>query len=121
MLSLLIILMIALTSQNVHSKVITVNTNGGNESTTCCTNGECPCSSLSTALQNMTNNTIINITSEKIKLEGDVVIGSGNLTNITITSQMAMITCSSDKDTISCPSCDDVTVSGISWRNCSLA
>ena len=121
MLSLLIILMIALASQNVHSKVIIVNTSGGNESTKCCTNGECPCSSLSIALQNMTNNTIINITSEEIKLEGDVEIGSGNLTNITITSQMAMIICSSDKDTISCPSCDDVTISGITWRNCSLA
>ena len=121
MLSLLIILMTALASQNVHSKVIIVNTSRGNESTKCCTNGECPCSSLSTALQNVTNNTIINITSEEIKLEGDVMIGSGNLTNITITSQMAMITCSSNKDTISCLSCDDVTISGISWRNCSLA
>ena len=120
MFSALIILMIALTIQNVQSKVIIVNTNGGNESTTCCANGECPCSSLSTALQNVTNNTIINITSEEIKLEGDIEIGSGNLTNITITSQMAMIICSSNKDTISCPSCDDITVNGITWCNCSL-
>ena len=32
-----------------------------------------------------------------------------------------MIICSSNKDTISCPSCDDVTVSGITWHYCSLA
>ena len=58
-----LICLIILTSQSVHSKVITVNSNNGNDSTECCVNGECACSSLFTALPNISNNTIINITS----------------------------------------------------------
>ena len=122
MFSVLTILMITLASQNVHSKVITVNISGGNESTTCCVDGNCPCSSLSTALQKVENNTIINITSGEIKLAGGIDIGSGNLKNITVTSDIfTSIICSSGEDTIYCDSCDDVTVSGIAWHNCSLA
>ena len=79
MFGVLIILMVGLTSHNVQSKVITVNTNGGSESIICCVYGECPCSSLSIALQDMQSNTTINITSGEIKLEGDIKISSGNL------------------------------------------
>ena len=113
--------MVTLASHNVQSTVITVNTSGGNESAKCCVDGECPCSSLSSALQDVTSNTVINITSEEIKLEDDIELDSGNLTNITIISQMAMIKCSSKIYTISCPSCDDVTVSGVTWIQCNLA
>lgn len=122
MLGVFIIVIIALNSQHVQSKVITVNTSKGNDSTKCCVDGgeECPCSSLPKALQNMDNNTIINITSEAITLDDNITIGSGNLNNITITSHVATITCSSNDDVISCDSCDDVIVSGISWYNCSL-
>ena len=122
MFSVLIILIITLTSQNVQSKVITVNTSGGTESTKCCVEGKCPCSSLSVALQHVKSNTIINITSEEIELEGDIKMGSGNLKNITVTSSIfTSIICSRGEDTIYCDSCDDVTVSGIAWHNCSLA
>ena len=76
MFGVLIILMVGLTSHNVQSKVITVNSNGGSESIICCVYGECPCSSLSIALQHMMSNTTINITSGEIKLEGDIKIGS---------------------------------------------
>ena len=119
MLSVLIILMITLASQNVQSKVITVNTSGGNESTVCCVDGKCPCSSLSAALQNVTSNTIINITSEEITLKDNITMVSANVKDITITSQIfTNITCYSN--TTYCDSCDDVTVSGITWRNCIL-
>ena len=122
MFSVLVILIITFTSQNVQSTVITVNTSGGSESVICCIEGKCPCSSLSAALQHVESNTIINITSEEIELEGDTEIGSGNLKNITVTSSIfTSIICSSGEDTIYCDSCDDVTISGIAWHNCSLA
>ena len=49
--------------------VITVN-NNGSDSTNCCVNGICPCSSLSSALHNVSDNTVINITSESVTLHG---------------------------------------------------
>ena len=116
MLRVLITLMIAFTSQHGQSKVITVNTNEGNESTECCVKGICVCSSLSIALQKMESNTIVNITSEAITLNDNIEIGSGNLNNIAITSHVATITCSDS--TIYCASCDDVTISGITCVNC---
>ena len=127
MFSVLIILMITLTCQNVQSKVIIVNTSGGNESAKCCVDGKCPCSSLSAALQNVDNNTIINIMSEEVTLNDNITMVSANLKNITITSQtFTKITCYSITEycfsclEIYCDSCDDVTVSGITWRNCIL-
>ena len=120
MFSVLITLMITFTSQHVQSKVITVNTNEGSESTKCCIQGDCLCSSLSFALNKMEgSNTIVNITSEAIALNDNIEIGSDNLNNITITSQMTTITCSNT--TIYCGSCDNVMISGITWIYCNLA
>ena len=65
---LICLIILKLTSQCVHSKVIIVNSNNSNDSTECCVNGTCTCSSLSTALLNIDNNTIINITSESVAL-----------------------------------------------------
>ena len=128
MFSVLIILMITLTSQNVQSKVIIVNTSEGTENAKCCVEGKCPCSSLSAALQNVDNNTIINITSEEVTIKDNITIVSANLKNITITSQVfTNITCYSITSSncfscleIYCDSCDDVIVSGITWRTCIL-
>ena len=114
-LSVLITLMITFTNQHVQGKVITVNSNKGRESTECCVEGKCVCSSLTLALQNMDSNTIVNITSEAFSLKDDIMIGSGNVTNITITSHITTITCSDT--TIYCTLCDDVTVAGITWVN----
>ena len=115
-----VIIAFAFTSHHGQSKVITVNTNGNNKSAGCCVEGECICSSLSTALLQMSNDTIINITSETITIKHNIDIGnSSSLSNITITSHIVAITCSSGK-TISCLSCDDVTISGITWVGCSL-
>ena len=121
MFSVLITLMITFTSPHVQSKVITVNTNEGSESTECCVQGDCLCSSLSFALNKMEDsNTIVNITSEAITLKDNIIkIGLGNLNNITITSHITKITCNDAM--IYCASCDDVTVSGITWVDCNLA
>ena len=116
MFDVLIPLMIILVSQNVQSKVIIVNTSEGNESTTCCVDGECPCSSLSIALQNMESDTTIIIMSKAIQVESDVMIGSGNLNNITITSSITTITCTDI--TIYCETCSNIMISGITWIGC---
>ena len=112
-----LICLIILTGQCVHSKVIIVNSNNGNDSTECCVNGECTCSSLSTALLNIDNNTIINITSESVALNNTTTMGSGKLTNITITGSNVTIMCN-NSGSVYCESCDDVMIEGITWDRC---
>ena len=112
-----LICLIILTSQCVHSKLIIVNSNNGNDNTECCVNGECVCSSLSTALLNIDNNTIINITSESVALNNTTTMGSGKLTNITITGCNVTIMCN-NSGSVYCESCDDVIIEGITWDRC---
>ena len=115
----ILICLIIFTSQCicVHSKVIIVNSNNGNDNTECCVNGECVCSSLSTALLNIDNNTIINITSESVALNNTTTMGSGKLTNITITGSNVTIMCN-NSGSVYCESCDDVMIEGITWDRC---
>ena len=112
-----LICLIILTNQQVHCKVITINTTGGSDSNVCCVKGECPCSSLSTALHSMTNNTVINITSQSVTLHGKVTMGSGHLTNITITGNAATIMCNSS-GSVQCDWCSDVIIERITWDKC---
>ena len=91
--TLIMICLIILTSEYVHSKVIMVNSNNGSDNTECCVHGTCTCSSLSTALLNIYNNTIINITSESVVLNNATTVGSGKLTNITVTGSNVTIMC----------------------------
>ena len=116
---MMLICLIILTSQCVcvHSKVIIVNSNNGNDNTECCVNGECACSSLSTALLNIDNNTIINITSQSVALNNTTTMGSGKLTNITITGSNVTIMCN-NSGSVYCESCDDVMIEGITWDGC---
>ena len=100
-------------SQQAESKVVTANNHGVN-STACCVDGSCPCSSLSFALENINNNTIINITSESVVLNTTTPIGSGNLHNITITGNGATIMCNNSGD-VYCESCSDIIIEGITW------
>ena len=71
-------------------------------------------SSLSTALLYMTSNTVINITSESVTLEGNIKMGSGDLNNITITGNGATIMCNNSGG-VYCESCDHVVIEGITW------
>ena len=109
--------LIILTSQHVDSKMITINTTGGSDSNECCAKGECPCSSLSTALQNITSNTVIKITSESVILHGNVMMGSGNLTNISLIGSGATLTCN-DSGGVQCEQCDNVIIEGITFDRC---
>ena len=109
--------LIILTSQCVHSKVINVNSDDGNDSTECCVHGTCICSSLYTALQNIASNTIINITSKSVTLHNATTMGSGKLTNIAITGNNITIMCN-DSGNVYCESCDHVSIEGITWDRC---
>ncbi|XP_065892222.1 uncharacterized protein [Dysidea avara] len=100
----------------IHSKVITV----GNTSIECCMNGTCLCASLHYALQNLENDSIINITSESVTLHTTTPIGSGNLHNITITGNGATIMCNNSGG-VYCESCSDLIIEGITWDQCSMS
>ena len=97
--------------------MIIVSSNNGNDSTECCGNGECTCSSLFTALINIDNNTVINITSESVTLNNTITMGSGSLTSIIITGSNVTIMCNYS-GSVYCESCDDVTIEGITWDRC---
>ena len=114
-----LILMSILTSQCVclHSKVITINNNHDSDNTKCCVKGKCVCSSLSTALLNIISYTIINITSESVTLNNTTTMGSGKLTNITITGSNVTIMCN-NSGSVYCESCDLVRIEGITWDRC---
>ena len=120
----MLISLITLTSQLVHSKVITVNVTSGNDSHECCyTEQGCTCASLSVALQYIDSNTTINITSSSVMLEKSVKLGSnctsgsGNLTDITITGSNVTIMCN-NSGSVYCESCDNVMIEGITWDRC---
>ena len=96
--------------------LITVNNNGsGNDK--CCMYGTCPCSSLSSALHNVSDNTVIYITSESVTLHDIVGMGSGNLNHITITGNGATIMCNNTGG-VSCESCSNITIMGTTWYQC---
>jgi len=103
-------------NKNAESKMITVNNQGFN-TTACCVDGSCLCNSLSFALKNLSNNTILNITSESVILNTTISIGSGNLQNITITGNGAIVMCNNSGG-VYCESCSDVIIEGITWDRC---
>ena len=96
--------------------LITVN-NNGSDNDKCCVNGTCPCSSLSSALHNVSDNTVINIISESVTLHDIVGMGSGNLNNIIITGNGATIMCNNTGG-VYCESCSNITIMGITWYQC---
>ena len=114
---IMMLYLITLTSQHVHSTVITINTTSGRNTTTCCIYGECDCSSLSTALSNMNSNTIINITSQSVDIEHHTRMGFTNLTNITIIGHSTTVKCNKSGG-VYCESCENVLIKGITWDKC---
>ena len=99
-----------------YGAVITVNTSGSN--TNECCRGNCLCSSLSSALKHMQDHTVINITSKVVTLNNIVGMGSGNLSNITITGNGTTIMCNNTGAGVYCESCSDITIMGITWYQC---
>ena len=110
-------LCVIMVSYHAHGTVVTINNNGANSSL-CCTNGNCTCSSLYTALSSIKNNTVVNITSPSVSLHNYVYIGSGNINNITVISNNGATVMCNNTGTIFCYMCSDVTIKGIVWDQC---
>ena len=108
---------IILTSQYAHGIVININSDDGTNNTECCVNGKCLCSSMYTALVNIGSNTMINITSKSVALNNTTTMGSGKLTNITITGSNVTVICN-NSGSVYCESCDNVKIEGITWDRC---
>ena len=97
------------------SKYIEVN-NKGNDSSSCCTEGTCLCSSLFEALLNVEDDTVINITSSLVTLHNVTHMGSGH-NNITIIGSNVTVACN-DSGVLDCFYCSNVVIKGITWDQC---
>lgn len=92
--------------------------NHGNGSVQCCKQGECICSSLFNALQYLNANAVVNITHEdSVELNNVTQIGLGNLSNVTIIGNNAIVFCNKT-GRVFCESCSNVTIKGIIWHQC---
>ena len=97
-------------------RIITID-NKGNNSTGCCTDGSCPCSSFIDALKHLKDDTTVNIISQLVTLDSNVTMGSGSLNNIRIRGNGAIVMCN-NKGSVACRSCSNVIVEGITWDRC---
>ena len=103
-------------TQHAQSKVITVN-NNGNSSITCCRNGTCLCNSLYDALLYIESNTIVNITSKSVLMEGNIPIVINPLDNVTIKGNDAVVMCN-NKGYVRSNSGYNILIEGITWDKC---
>ena len=110
-------LCVIMVTHHVHATVVTINNNGA-DSSSCCIDGNCACSSLYTALSSINTNTVINITSSSVSLHKHVYFGSGNINNITIISNNGATVMCNNTGTMFCYMCSDVTIEGITWDQC---
>ena len=112
-------IILIVTSHHVNAITIIVN-NDGQNSTRCCVDGKCDCSSLFNALDNINNSTIINITSESVELHNHTSVISKY--NLDITGNNVVIKCD-NIGSVSFVSATNVTINvtihGITWDQCS--
>ena len=100
------------------SKVIEV-IREGNDSIDCCTEGKCGCASLLKALQNITSNTVINITSS-VSLHSIIQIGDVYpVSNTTIIGNGITVTCNNSGN-IAFINCSNISIQGITWDQCGV-
>lgn len=100
-----------------YSNVIYVNANGNN-TTACCVEGNCSCSSLAKALQNIRkDNTVIIISSSRI-----VLFASANISGRTSIGIMGnnntVVDCNDTGVGVFLLYCKDIYISGITWNQC---
>ena len=99
---------------------ITIN-NEGNNSNNCCRRGDCPCSNLTDALEHLDSNTIVNITSQQVTLDGHAVMDSRFpllfLRNVRVLGNGATVMCNY-KGSVGCLQCKNIIFEGITWDRC---
>ena len=122
--SLMCLITLIIISQHVHSTVIIINTTGGSDNTTCCVDGECDCSSLSTALRYINSSTTINITSQVVELNDTTTIGSAygiygaSPKHVIIAGNGATTIMCNHSGSVYCDICYNVIIKGIIWDRC---
>ena len=82
----------------------------------CCVTGNCSCSSLYSALANLTSNVLINITTD---VELSLIIPIVNLSNIMITGHNFPTVNCNNSGGLHFISCYNCTIEGITWEGCS--
>ena len=116
--TVIIVWILLLILNHIVPQVVITVSNDGDISIECCVNGTCLCGSLYYALQNLTSNSIINITLESVTLYTTTpILGSGNLHNITITGNGTTIMCNNSGG-VYCESCSDVIIGEVTWDEC---
>ena len=99
---------------------ITIN-NEGNNSNNCCRRGACPCSNLTDALEHLDSNTIVNIISQQVTLDGHAVMSSRHpllfLRDVRVLGNGATIMCNY-KGSVGCAKCKNIIFEGITWDRC---
>ena len=103
-------------SQVVCSTEITVDNNNGSSSLRCCELGDCICNSFYNALSHVHANTVINIISSNVSLDGGVTIQ--NKDNIAITSNVDATVLCNNVGLVVFTACNNVTIKGITWDQC---
>ena len=102
-------------TQCIHGKVITIN-NSGSNSSLCCMDGICACNSLPNALSSIESNTVINITSQVVTLNIDVVMRY--IYNVTIIGANGTMVMCNNTGSVHCERCIDITIEAITWDQC---
>ena len=97
-------------------RVITVNTAAAGNDTQGCLEGEYPCSSLDYALSNLQSSDCVNITSDSVSLS--MVVDLNNISAMEITGQGNTIVMCNNNSRITCKSCSNVVIRGITWSGC---
>ena len=120
MLLAVIVWICSLTVSQCIVTTITIN-NEGNNSTDCCRSGACPCSNLTDALEHLESNTVVNITSQQVTLDGHAVMSSNNplffLINVKVHGNGATVKCNY-KGSVGCANCKSIIFEGITWDRC---
>ena len=113
---LVVLLLLGLHCQLACSRSITIS-DDGNDSSRCCVDGWCHCSSLEQALQQIkSDTTTVNITSPQVLLPTNVNITDHGVINI-IGSKDTVIACN-HTGYVTFLNCKNVSISGITWDRC---
>ena len=100
-----------------YNNIIDVNVNGNNTAA-CCVEGNCSCSSLAAALQNITrDNTLISISSLRVLLPASANI-SGHVSIGITGNNNTVIDCNDTGSRVSLMQCTNISISGITWNQC---
>ena len=113
---LFVLLLLGLHCQLACSRSITIS-DDGNDSSGCCLEGWCHCSSLERALQKIEKDTtLINITSSQVFLPNNVTVTNHNVINI-VGNMDTVIACNYTVY-VTFLNCKNVSISGITWDRC---